>query len=605
MSIVKGLLGAAIGFALAWGLTAAAQNVIGTTTGGTTGFAIGYVGALVGWLMGVGMWGTWGREWFGRSARLDMPATGVGRFLRFNTDHKVIGVQYLMSFVVVFLLAGALAMVVRYELFDAVATFDPDVYNRVMSLHGILMIAVAVAALLGGFGNYFVPLMIGARDMAFPRLNALSYWLIPPVAVLLLAAPFAGGWDSGWTAYPPLSVENAFGQVLFILAIITFGLSSVLGGLNAITTISRMRAPGMGWFQMPIFVWSVLAASVITLLFTQFFAASLLMVLLDRTAGTIFFDAGGGGQPLLYQHLFWFYSHPAVYVMILPGFGITLEVITHFSRKPLFAYKLVVAAFGAIVVLSSIVWAHHMFTSGMASWLNAPFMVLTEMISIPTGIVFLSAIGTMWEGRIWLTTPMLFAIFVVLNFTVGGITGIYLADVATDVHLQDTYFVVAHFHYTIVGGEIFAMFAGLYYWFPKMTGRMYNERAGRLHAIWMFLGFALTFIPLFMAGVNGMNRRINEYTPDLQAANRFASISAFLLGAGFLVFVANMLISMVRGRVAGANPWRATTLEWQTSSPPPPNDFNQIPTIEDDEPYPYGRRGARQALPAPIEGAEE
>ena len=402
MSLVKGLVGAAIGFAVAWGLTAAAQGALGTTAGGTAGFVFGYVGALLGWLMGVGMWRAWGREWFGRTPHLDMPPKGASRYLRFNTDHKVIGVQYLLSFVVVFLLAGALAMVVRYELIDAAATLDPDIYNRIMSLHGILMVAVAVAALLGGFGNYFVPLMIGARDMAFPRLNALSYWLIPPVAVLLLSAPFAGGWDTGWTAYPPLSVENAFGQVLFILAIITFGLSSVLGGLNAITTITRMRARGMGWFQLPIFVWSVLAASAITLLFTQFFAASLLMVLLDRTAGTVFFESGAGGKPLLYQHLFWFYSHPAVYVMILPGFGLTLEVITHFSRKPLFAYKLVVAAFGGIVVLSGIVWAHHMFTSGMASWLDAPFMVLTEMISIPTGIIFLAAIGTLWEGRIWL-----------------------------------------------------------------------------------------------------------------------------------------------------------------------------------------------------------
>jgi cytochrome c oxidase subunit 1 len=602
LPLIKAIVGAAVGFVVGYGLTMYAQDAIGSDPGGMTAVTIGYVCALVGWLFGVGMWRAWGREWVGGPADVGVPERGLGRYLRFNIDHKVIGVQYLLTFVIVFLLAGALAMVIRWELISAAADLDPEIYNRIMSLHGILMVAVAVAGLLGGFGNYFVPLMIGARDMAFPRLNALSYWLIPPVAVLLLISPFFGGWDSGWTAYPPLSVENAEGQILFNLAIITFGLSSILGAVNSITTIAKMRAPGMTWFRMPIFVWSVLAASTISLLFTQFFAASLLMVLLDRLAGTVFFEAAGGGRPLLYQHLFWFYSHPAVYVMVLPGFGITLEVITHFSRKPLFAYKLVVAAFFGIVALSGIVWAHHMFTSGMAAWLNAPFMTLTEMISIPTGVIFLSAIGTIWQGRMWLTPPMWFAVFVLLNFTVGGITGIYLADIATDLHLHDTYFVVAHFHYTIVGGEIFALFAGLYYWFPKITGRMYSMRLGTLHAFWMFIGFTLTFMPLFMAGVNGMNRRVNEYTTNVETANVIASLSAFFLGAGFLVFVGNMVWSAFRGPVAGANPWKATTLEWQTTSPPPANDFDEIPVVVGD-PYPYGEPGAshvRGSAPAPM-----
>jgi cytochrome c oxidase subunit 1 len=416
--------------------------------------------------------------------------------------------------------------------------------------------------------------------------------------VLLLAAPFVGGWDSGWTAYPPLSVVNAGGQVLFIIAIVAFGLSSILGGLNSLSTIARMRAPGMGWFRMPIFVWSIFAASIISLLFTQFFAASLILVMLDRVAGTGFFEAARGGNPLLYQHLFWFYSHPAVYVMILPGFGITLEVLAHFSRKPLFGYKMAVAGFLGIVTLSGVVWAHHMFTSGMAHFMTVPFMVLTELISIPTGLVFLSALGTLWRGRLWLATPMLFALAVLFNFGIGGITGIYLADTATDIHLQDTYFVVAHFHYTIVGGEIFALMAGLYYWFPKITGRMYNERLGKLHAFWMFIGFNVTFIPLFVAGIKGMNRRVNEYTPDVEGYNVFASFAAFVLGAIFVVFLLNMTLSWIRGKRAGDNPWGATTLEWTTSSPPPLHNFEDTPIVVGD-PYPYGRPGAAHVRPAP------
>jgi cytochrome c oxidase subunit 1 len=597
LPLLKGLIGGAVGYAVGYGLTAGAQLAIGNPVGGDVPLVIGSIVAILGWLFGVGMWRAWGREWTGRPPLLDAPE-GASRYFRFNTDHKVIGVQYLVTFVIVFLLAGSLAVVIRWEMLTPAPDLGGDAYNQVMSLHGILMVAAAVAAILGGLGNYCVPLMIGARDMAFPRLNALSYWLIPPVAVLLLTAPFVGGWDSGWTAYPPLSVVNAGGQVLFIIAIVAFGLSSILGGLNSLATIIRMRAPGMGWFRMPIFVWSVFAASIISLLFTQFFAASLILVMLDRVAGTGFFEAAQGGNPLLYQHLFWFYSHPAVYVMILPGFGITLEVLAHFSRRPLFGYKMAVAGFLGIVCLSGIVWAHHMFTSGMAHFMTVPFMVLTELISIPTGLVFLSALGTLWRGRLWLATPMLFALAVLFNFGIGGITGIYLADTATDIHLQDTYFVVAHFHYTIVGGEIFALMAGLYFWFPKITGRMYHERAGRLHAVWMFLGFNLTFLPLFVAGIKGMNRRIGGYTPDVQGYNVFASIAAFVLGAIFVVFFLNMALSWARGRRAEANPWGASTLEWTTSSPPPLHNFDETPIVVGD-PYPYGRPGAAHVRPAP------
>ncbi|MBI3952986.1 MAG: cbb3-type cytochrome c oxidase subunit I [Chloroflexi bacterium] len=600
--IGRGLLFAALGFLLG---AAGARGVAGLTGRSEVAqivVTLGYVGALLGWLLGVGLWDVWVREWVGLPAR-SLQTQGWSRFFRFNTDHKVIGVQYLVTFVALLLLAGLLAVIMRVELAtpgrDLLSARD---FNTTMSLHGIIMIAVAVATIIGGFANFAVPLLIGAEDVAFPRVNALSYWIIPPVAVLLILTPFFGGFDTGWTAYPPLSVVNATGGLLFLLAFLTFGLSSILGGLNFITTIVKLRAPGMTWSRLPIFVWSILAAAIISLTATQFVAYGLLMVILDRVVGTGFFDAARGGNALLYEHVFWFYSHPAVYIMILPAFGIWLEVLTHFSRKPLFAYKLVVGAFLSIVVISYLVWAHHLFTSGMQNFLHLPFMVVTELISIPTGIVFLAALGTIWRGRLWLTTPMLFALALVFNFLIGGLTGIFLADVATDIQLQDTYFVVAHFHYTIMGGEIFAIFAGIYYWFPKITGRMFNERLGRLHFWWMFILYQITFIPMFWVGIQGMNRRVADYAPNLGGANQFISIATFLLGASFLVFVVNMVYSWLRGPVAGANPWRARTLDWQTSSPPPVENF-QVPPHVVGYPYDYGVPGSVHAVVGVAGGA--
>ncbi|MEE8421572.1 MAG: cbb3-type cytochrome c oxidase subunit I, partial [Dehalococcoidia bacterium] len=482
---------------------------------------------------------------------------------------------------------------------DGLQLFDHDSYNRAMSLHGITMIAVAVAIVIGGFGNFVVPLMIGARDMAFPRLNALSYWLVPPVAVMLLVSTFTPqlGFDSGWTAYPPLSVLNSSGQVLFNLAVITFGLVSILGGINFLATIVYERAPGMTWGRLPIFVWGVFAASLLSFFFTQAFAASLLMVLIDRVVGTSFFRASEGGSALLYEHFFWFYSHPAVYIMVLPGFGIALEVLTHFSRKPLFAYRWAVAGLLGIVALSAVVWAHHMFTSGMADYLHAPFLVLTEIISVPTGLIFLAALGTIWAGKLWLRTPMLFALAFVFNFMIGGLTGIYLADLPTDLHLHDTYFVVAHFHYTIMGGEIFALFAGLYFWFPKITGRQFNERLGKAHFWLMFVGFQLTFIPMFQVGVKGMNRRIADYPSEYADLNLLISVASLVMALSFVFFVWNMVWSWLRGPVAEANPWQASTLEWQVPSPPPEHNFPTPPVVV-GHPYGYGVPGAVHATMA-------
>jgi len=606
--IVRGLIFAIIGFLIGAALAALIRMATGapawdpsqTSSVGTIPsteqiVALGFVVAVPGWLLGVGFWETTVRQWFGYRTR---PVRGDwSRYLTVSEDHKVIGLQYLATFVVVLLVAGLGAMTIRLQLMQpANQLLSPDVYNRVESFHGIAMISVAVASVMGSFGNYFVPIMIGARDMAFPRLNALSYWLVPVVIVSLFLSQLLGGWDSGWTAYPPLSVRNAAGQVVFNLAIIVFGLSSIFGGINIIVTVIKMRAPGMTWGRLPIFVWAVFMTAWLATFFTQFFAASLTMVLADRLAGTNFF-IGQGGAPILYQHTFWFYSHPAVYIFVLPGFGMALEVLAHLSRKPLFAYRWAVAALIGIVGLSGTVWAHHMFVSGMPNALLGPFLVTTELISIPTGLIFLSALGTIWMGRLWLTTPMLFALGFVFNFLIGGVTGIFLADVPTDISLHDTYFVVAHFHYTIIGGEIFALFAAFYFWFPKMTGRMLSERLGKLNFWMMFIFFNTTFLPMFWAGMHGMNRRIASYQNDLATVNLFISISAFLLGASFAVFTVNVLWALFSKRAlrAGDNPWRARTLEWLIPSPPPVENFPVTPTVV-GSPYGYGTGGRPHAV---------
>lgn len=594
MSWIKGLIWGIVGFVIGGGL----MLLVGQPLGSEPMVTVGYIFFLIGWLLGAGVWDHWARGWLGLENKPTptQKSHGIGRFFAFSTDHKVIGIQYLVTFTALLLLAGALAMVIRIQLYGPNGPLDPQTYNTVMSMHGIIMIAVAVAAILGSLGNYFVPLLIGAEDMAFPRLNALSYWLTPPVAILLVVGSLLpGGFTAGWRVYPPLAERGGISMLLFLLAFLTFGLSSIIGGLNFLVTIVRMRAPGMTWGRLPIFVWGAFCSSMLSLIFTQFVATALIMELLDRVVGMTFFapDQGGGAQ--LYQHIFWFYSHPAVYVMVLPAYGLVMEIVAHFSRKPLFGYKYAVGGLLGIVGLSGIVWAHHMFTSGIQDFLSAPFMLATELISIPTGMVFFVALGTIWQGKMRLTTPMLFALGFIFNFAIGGLTGIFNADAPTDLHLHNTYWVVGHFHYTIMGGEIFIFLAGIYYWFPKITGRMYNDRLGQIQFWITFITFNLLYTPMMIAGLFGMNRHVAIYSPELAGVNQFMSIASFALGASFLLFVYNLVAALVRGPIAAANPWHLRTLEWQISSPPPEHNFSHIPQVT-GSPYDYGIEGSTHAV---------
>jgi cytochrome c oxidase subunit 1 len=547
--------------------------------------ALGYLAGLLGWLAAVGGGAAFLRWLRGEAEPV---RAGVRRWLGFNTDHKTIGVQYLAAALLIFVLAGLMALLMRAELArPGLQLLDHRQYNAVMTLHGIGMILVALIAIVGGLGNFVLPLQLGAADMAFPRLNALSFWLLPPAVVLLGLTPLFGGADAGWTGYAPLSTRGPAANLLYLLAFVTAGFSSIFGGVNFFATIATMRAKGMTAWRIPVFAWSLLATAMIILFATSVVAASLLMAVSDRVLKTAFFDASRGGDALLYQHLFWFYSHPAVYIMILPAFGVVLEILPVFARRPLFAYRLAAVSFLAIAALSFVVWAHHLFTSGMWAALSIPFMVTTELISVPTGVVFLAALGTLWGGRIRLEPPMLFALGMLANFLIGGLTGIFLADVPTDLHLQDTWFVMAHFHYTIVGGTVFAFFAGLYHWYPKMTGRLPNPRLARLHFWLFFVGFNLTFLPMFRLGSLGMRRRVADYPAELGNTQWWITVMAWIVAAGVLVGLVNLVRSLRAGRPAGDDPWEARTLEWRTASPPPHGNFASPPDGSAD-PYGYG-----------------
>jgi cytochrome c oxidase subunit I len=507
-----------------------------------------------------------------------------------TTDHKRIGIMYLVLTFVFFLLGGVEALLMRTQLAEPNNTLlNGQIYNELLTMHGTTMIFLFVVPVWAGFGNYFVPLMIGARDMAFPRLNALSFWLLAFGGLVFYATIFYHPPDAGWWSYPPLSsiqFSPSGGQDAWIFLIHLTGISSIVGGINFYVTIVNMRAPGMSWGRLPLFVWSIFIYAILIIIAMPEIAAAVTMLLADRHFGTHFFDPVDHGSPVLWQNLFWFFGHPEVYIMVLPGFGIMSEVIPVFSRKPVFGYKAIAASTIVIAFLATLVWAHHMFASPVPIVVLGFFMLSSFLIGIPTGVKIFNWIASLWRGSIQMTTSLYFAVGMIAIFTLGGITGIFLAVFPVDWQLNDTYFVVAHFHYTVIGAGVFPVFSAIYYWFPKMTGRLLDERMGKVSFWLVFIGFNMTFFVQHALGLSGMPRRIYTYQPGLgwSTYNLISTIGAYILGLGVLLTVVNVMRSLKRGRIAGPDPWKGNTLEWFTPSPPPVNNFDEIPRVRSVEP---------------------
>ena len=507
----------------------------------------------------------------------------------FSLDAKVIGVQYMVAGLLFFIISGLLAELVRIQLLTPTGTIvSNDTYNGIYSLHGSGMVWMVIIPLItGGFGNYLMPLMIGARDVAFPWLNLTSFWMYPVAGVILFSSFIVGAPDAGWTEYPPISLQGPPGTSMWCVAIFLIGISSTLTGINFLVTIVKMRAPGMTLTRMPLFVWSQLATAMLNMVATTALAGALTALFIERQFNVPFYDPARGGSPLLWQHMFWFYSHPAVYIMILPAFGMISEILPTFGRKPIFGYKMIAFSSMAIALLGFMVWAHHMFTAGMAPWLQLPFMIITMIIAIPTGVKIFGWTATLWGGKLDFNPAMLFAIGFVATFTFGGITGVFLSAVPFDLDANGTYFVVAHIHYVLYGGSVFGMYAGLYYWWPKITGRMMNRFWGQVHFWVTFVSFNVTFLPMHWLGLEGMARRVAQYRPEFQFWNDVASFGSFFLAGSTLILLISMAHSLLRGKKAPSNPWNARTLEWQTTSPPAYYNFKTIPAVLKN-PYEFG-----------------
>jgi len=602
--LVLGLVAAiATGFVVHAIAPAAAQ-------GGDDTIIAAYVAWVLFFLVGMGAANYPVRWAFGRrdtteEEELELAGKGQGawRYFRFCTDHKVVGIQYLVTVLVLFLVGGIASWMIRLEQARSGATvFTPSTYNTIVGMHGLVMIATTIIMVSATFGNYFVPIMIGANDMAFPRLNALSYWLLFSAIPVLLSTVALGGFPTGWTGYAPLADQAALGMDSYCVTIVIFGISIAIGAVNIVVTVLTMRAPGLSWSRLPVFVWSTVLSTLLGLLVFPAFTAAVVLVLLDRAFGTSFYLASLGGNNFVYEQLFWFMGHPEVYVILLPAVGAICEVITVFTRKPLFGYRLVVGGMIGIFLLSITVWMHHLYWSGANTPLDSPVMLDTELISIPTGLIFLALVGTLWRGRIRFDPPMLFAIGFGVNFLIGGVTGLYLADVPTDTVFHGDMFTVAHFHFTLVGGTVFGFLAALYYWFPKMTGRQLDRRLSQWH-FWLFeIGFLGVFLPLFYAGWQGEPRWQAYVDPAFGTENLISSLFAILIVASVAVLAYNILASWRSGALAEADQWGGRTLEWTLPSPVPLVNFER-PVVVTAGPYDYGTGGARQMGRPAIAGA--
>lgn len=577
--VLRGFLWAGIGFLLLNTATSAIDPFRGHPFVTEVSVTIGWGGAVAGWVLGVGAWEAVIRPLFG-SARLYVEPLDWRRYFQFSTDHKVIGIQYLAFSTATFFIAGFIAMLMRYELMwgPHLTIFRyPSGYLTAVGIHGTLMMfTVGTVALVGGLGNYMVPLMIGARTTVFPRMSGMSVWLVPAGVLTVLFSPLLGSWTTGWRGYEPLASQDPGGIVFYYLGVFALTLSSILVAFNLSTTVIFFRAPGVTWSRLPMFVWGIITVSLLNLIWLPEIEATFVMSLLDRIVPFNFFTAAG--SPLAYLSLFWLFGHPEVYIIVVPALALWNEIIPVMAQKSLYARSWAVIGLVFVMMLSGLVWAHHMFTN-MRNSEMFPFSLFTEMISIPTGFAFLAALGTLWHARYRLYAPGLLVLMSMFNFLIGGLTGVYLADPPVNLQVHDTFFVVAHFHYTIIGGMVFTWLAAMYYWLPKLSGRMYNEGLAKLGAIWVFVAFNGAFGQMFLLGLHGMNRWVPVYPAYLQPMNFEVSLFAFLLGLGFLFNLLHILWAWRSGPLAAENPWHGRTLEWATTSPPPRDNFTTPPKV--------------------------